>query len=159
MSPLSLYCLNTSTPPRLHTSTPQPPNPSMGVTCGCVREPGSLMLPFGVGCVGFSTSSKNPHTPPEWVGTLLRACFAVRKQSPPQVKPVDPPQPPAPQRSNAPTLPLLGQKRPHPILKPVIDRSCPIGTRQHIRNRTAMPRSPLHQPHTGRIRWRINRIG
>ena len=39
---------------------------SMGVTSGCVREPGSRTLPFGVGCVGFSTSSKNPHTPPEW---------------------------------------------------------------------------------------------
>jgi len=62
--------------------------PSMGVTCGCVREPGSLTLPFGVGCLRFSTKSKNANTPPEWAGTLLRACFAVRKQSPPQVIPV-----------------------------------------------------------------------
>jgi hypothetical protein len=37
----------------------------------------------------FSTSSKKPYTPPEWAGTLLRACFAVRKQSLPQVKAVE----------------------------------------------------------------------
>ena len=57
--------------------------------CGCVREPGSLTLPFGVGCLRFSTKSKNANTPPEWAGTLLRACFALRKQSPPQVTPVE----------------------------------------------------------------------
>jgi hypothetical protein len=37
----------------------------------------------------FSTSSKKPYTPPEWAGTPLRAFFAVRKQSPPQVTPVE----------------------------------------------------------------------
>ena len=62
---------------------------SMGVTCGYVREPGSLTLPFGVGCLRFSTSSKNANTPPEWAGTLLGAFFALRKQSPPQVTPVE----------------------------------------------------------------------
>jgi len=61
----------------------------MGVTCGCVRGPGSLTLPFGVGCLRFSTKSKNANTPPEWAGTLLRAFFALRKQSPPQVTPVE----------------------------------------------------------------------
>ena len=61
----------------------------MGFTCGSVREPGSLTLPFSVGCLRFSTSSKNANTPPEWVGTSLRALFAVRKQSPPQVTPVE----------------------------------------------------------------------
>ncbi len=44
--------------------------------CGCVREPGSLTLPFGVGFVVFSTKSKKPQTLPEWAGTPLRACFA-----------------------------------------------------------------------------------
>jgi hypothetical protein len=42
-----------------------------------------------VGFLIFSTSSKNANTPPEWAGTLLRAFFAVRKQSPPQVTPVE----------------------------------------------------------------------
>ena len=32
--------------------------PPMGVTCGSVREPGSLTLPFGVGFMVFLTSSK-----------------------------------------------------------------------------------------------------
>ena len=31
-----------------------------------------------MGCIGFSATSKNQHTPPEWAGTLLRAFFAVR---------------------------------------------------------------------------------
>ena len=53
----------------------------MGVTCGSVREPGSLTLPFGVGCLRFSTSSKNANTPPEWAGTLLRAFFALRSKA------------------------------------------------------------------------------
>jgi len=65
--------------------------PSIGVTCGCVREPGSLTLPFGVGCLHFSTKSKNANTPSECAGRLLRAFFAVRKQSPPQVKAVEAP--------------------------------------------------------------------
>jgi hypothetical protein len=42
-----------------------------------------------VGSGVFSTKSKNANTPPEWAGTLLRAFFAVRKQSPPQVSPVE----------------------------------------------------------------------
>jgi hypothetical protein len=33
--------------------------------------------------------SKNANTPPEWAGTLLRAFFALRKQSLPQVTPVE----------------------------------------------------------------------
>jgi hypothetical protein len=37
----------------------------------------------------FSTKSKKPYTPPEWAGTLLRAFFAVRKQSLPQVTSVE----------------------------------------------------------------------
>ena len=71
--------------------------PSMGVTIGSVREPGSLTLPFGVGCLRFSTKSKNVNTPPAWVGTLLRAFFTMHKQSPPQVSPVESPHtPPVP---------------------------------------------------------------
>jgi hypothetical protein len=54
----------------------------MGVTSGCVREPGSLTLLILVGFVGFSTKSKKPYTPPEWAGTILRAFFALRKQKP-----------------------------------------------------------------------------
>jgi hypothetical protein len=50
-------------------------------------EPRATALPWGV--LVFSTKSKNANTPPEWAGTLLRACFAVRKQSPPQVKVVE----------------------------------------------------------------------
>jgi hypothetical protein len=68
---------------------PQEVSPSMGFTRGSVREPGSRTLPFGVGFVVFSTSSKKLQTPPEWVGTLLRTFFALRKQSIPQVTPVE----------------------------------------------------------------------
>jgi hypothetical protein len=44
---------------------------------------------FGVGCLKFSTSSKTSNTPPEWAGTFLRAFFALRKRSLPQVTPVE----------------------------------------------------------------------
>jgi hypothetical protein len=44
----------------------------MGVTCGCVREPGSLTLPILVGFVVFSTSSK----------TRLCPFLAVQQQNP-----------------------------------------------------------------------------
>ncbi len=71
-----------------HTRVCSGVNPSMGITCGSVREPGSLTLPFSVGCLRFSTKSKNANTPPEWVGTPLRAFFALRKQSLPQVTPI-----------------------------------------------------------------------
>jgi hypothetical protein len=37
----------------------------------------------------FSTKSKKYHTPRQSGGTLLRAFFVVRKQSPPQVTPVE----------------------------------------------------------------------
>ena len=55
---------------RDHAGTPFPRNPMM------------------VGCVGFSTTSKNQHTPLESCGTRLRAVFAVCKQHTRQVKPV-----------------------------------------------------------------------
>jgi hypothetical protein len=54
-----------------------------------MREPGSFTLPILVGFVVFSTSSKKQQTPLQSCGTLLRAFFAVRKQSPPQVTPVE----------------------------------------------------------------------
>jgi hypothetical protein len=41
-----------------------------------------------VGCLRFSTSSKNQQTPRQSCGTRQRAFFAVRKQSLPQVKAV-----------------------------------------------------------------------
>jgi hypothetical protein len=53
---------------------------SAGVPCGCVREPGSLTLPFRMGCMFFSTSSKKTYTPPEWSSTRLRAVFPVCKR-------------------------------------------------------------------------------
>jgi hypothetical protein len=45
--------------------------------------------PILVGCVGFSTSSKNQHTPLQSRGTRQRAFFAVRKQHTKQVTPVE----------------------------------------------------------------------
>jgi hypothetical protein len=60
----------------------------MGVTCGCVREPGSLTLPFVVGFLFFSTKSKKTETPPEWFGMPLRAFLAVRKATHSTVKSV-----------------------------------------------------------------------
>jgi hypothetical protein len=69
---------------------------STGVTSGSVREPGSLTLPFGVGCMVFSTKSKKPYTPLEWAGTRQRAVFAVRNQHTVQVKPVEGPCPHTP---------------------------------------------------------------
>jgi hypothetical protein len=62
---------------------------STGVTCGCVREPGSLTLPILVGFVGFSTSSKNQQTPRQSCGTQVRVFFAMRKQYTIQVKSVE----------------------------------------------------------------------
>ena len=53
---------------------------SMGVTCGSVRGPGSLILPILVGFVVFSTSSKTQQTPRQSYGTQLRVFFTVRKQ-------------------------------------------------------------------------------
>jgi hypothetical protein len=61
----------------------------MGVTCGCVRAPGSLTLPILVGCIVFSTSSKTQYTPRQSCGTRLRAVFAVRNQHTVQVTPVE----------------------------------------------------------------------
>ena len=61
----------------------------MGVTCGCVREPGSLTLPILVGFVVFSTKSKKQQTPLQSCGTQLRVFFTVRKQHTKQVKPVE----------------------------------------------------------------------
>jgi hypothetical protein len=49
----------------------------MGVTCGCVREPGSLTLPFSVGFLFFAATPQKTETPPEWAGTLLRAFFRI----------------------------------------------------------------------------------
>jgi hypothetical protein len=43
-----------------------------------------------------TTKKKKKKTPRQSCGTLLRAFFAVRKQSPPQVTPVDGLQPPIP---------------------------------------------------------------
>jgi hypothetical protein len=48
-----------------------------------------------VGCVGFSTKSKNQHTPLQSRGTRQRAFFAVRKQHTKQVTPVEPARPKA----------------------------------------------------------------
>ena len=61
----------------------------MGVTCGSVREPGFLTLPILVGFLVFSTKSKKQETPRQNCGTRLHAFFAVRKQHPTQVKPVE----------------------------------------------------------------------
>jgi hypothetical protein len=62
----------------------------MGVTCGCVREPGSRTLPILVGSGGFLDLVEKKHqTPLQSCGTRLRAFFAVRKQHIIQVKPVE----------------------------------------------------------------------
>jgi hypothetical protein len=45
--------------------------------------------PILVGFVVFSTKSKKRHTPIQSPGTRLGVFFAVRKQSPPQVTPVE----------------------------------------------------------------------
>jgi hypothetical protein len=58
-----------------------------------VWYPGSLTLPLGVGFLFFAATPQKTETLPEWVGTHLRAFFAVRKQSPPQVTPVEGAQP------------------------------------------------------------------
>jgi hypothetical protein len=42
-----------------------------------------------VGFVVFVAMPQKQQTPPEWAGTLLRAFFALRKQSPLQVTPVE----------------------------------------------------------------------
>jgi hypothetical protein len=52
----------------------------VGVTCGCVREPGSRTLPCGVRYVCFSATPKNIRTSPEWVGTHLRARCRLHTQ-------------------------------------------------------------------------------
>jgi hypothetical protein len=53
---------------------------SAGGPCGCVREPGSRTLPFGVGFVFFSTKSKKHKPHLVWGVCFLRLC---RKTQPP----------------------------------------------------------------------------
>jgi hypothetical protein len=55
--------------------------PSMGVTCGCVREPGSRTLPVGVGCMVFRLRRKTIH--PTRMGWHAFACVFRRAQAKP----------------------------------------------------------------------------
>jgi hypothetical protein len=64
-------------------------HPSMGVTSGCVREPGSRTRPILVRSGVFSTKSKKHQTPRQSCGTRLRAFLAVRKQHTKQETPVE----------------------------------------------------------------------
>jgi hypothetical protein len=52
-----------------------------------------------VGFLFFAATPQKTETPPEWVGTLLRASFAVRKQRPPQMTPDGGAKPSASKRS------------------------------------------------------------
>jgi hypothetical protein len=49
-------------------------HPSTRVACGCVREPGSLMLPFGVGYMFFRPYRKNIY--PTRMGWHAPACMS-----------------------------------------------------------------------------------